>query len=76
LSVLIKRGVPWVDSRRTPIVTLGLTLCAATLAVAGQGRALASSQLTPSEMEAFLLQAKIVDIREAGGGLPVRSAPH
>jgi len=54
---------------RTPIVPLGLALFAATLAVAGQGHALTSAQLTPSEMEAFLLQAKIVDIREAGGGV-------
>jgi len=55
--------------RRTPIVTLGLTLFAATLVLAGQGKAVTSRQLTPSEMEAFLLQAKIVDIREAGGGV-------
>jgi hypothetical protein len=55
--------------RRTPIVTLGLTLFAAALGVAGQDKALTSSQLTPSEMEAFLRQAKIVDIREAGGGV-------
>jgi hypothetical protein len=55
--------------RRTPVVTLGLTLFATTLAVAGQGHTLPSARLTPSEMEAFLLQAKIVDIREAGGGV-------
>ena len=55
--------------RRTPIVTLGLMFFAATLAVAGQDRAIARAQLTPSEMEAFLLQAKIGDIREAGGGV-------
>jgi len=55
--------------RRTPIVTLGLTLFAAALAVAGQGKALKSPQLTPSEMETFLLQAKVVDIRHAGGGV-------
>jgi len=55
--------------RRIPIVTLGLTLLAATLAVAGQGHALPGARLAPSEMEAFLLQAKIVDIREAGGGV-------
>jgi len=55
--------------RPTPIVAVGLTLFAATLAVAGQDNALASPQLTPSEMEAFLLQAKIVDIRDAGGGV-------
>ena len=53
---------------RAPIAALALTLFAATLA-AGQGKALASLQLTPGEMEAFLLQATIVDIREAGGGV-------
>ena len=52
---------------RPPIVTLALRLFAATLAVAGQGRALTHPQRTPSEMEAFLRQAKIVDIREASG---------
>jgi len=50
-------------------VTLGLTLFAAAFAVAGQGQALTSPQLTPSEMETFLLQAKVVDIRDAGGGV-------
>src|SRR4051812_9494246 len=55
--------------RHAPVVTLGLALFAATLAVAGQGKALTSARLTPSEMEAFLLQATIVDIREAGGGV-------
>jgi len=55
--------------RRTPIVTLALTLFAAPFAVAGQARALTSAQLTPGEMEAFLLQARIVDIRKADGGV-------
>ena len=55
--------------RRAPIVALGLTLCAAALAVAGQGTTLTNSQLTPSEMEVFLEQAKIVDLREAGDGV-------
>jgi hypothetical protein len=55
--------------RRAPIMTLGLTLYAAALAIAGQGTALPGLHLTPSEMEAFLLRAKIVDIREAGGGV-------
>ena len=55
--------------RRAPIVTLGLALFAATVAVAGQSKALTSPPLTPSEMEAFLVQAKVVDIREAGGGV-------
>ena len=54
---------------RIPIVTLGLTLFAATLAAAGQGHALTRARLTPSEMETFLLHAKIVDIRGAGGGV-------
>ena len=55
--------------RRAPIVTLGLTLYAAALAIAGQSTAQPGLHLTPSEMEAFLLRAKIVDIREAGGGV-------
>ena len=55
--------------RHAPIVALGLTLFAAALAFAGQGNAPTTSQLTPSEIEAFLLEAKIVDIREAGGGV-------
>jgi hypothetical protein len=50
-------------------VTLCLTLFAATLAVAGQSHALTRARLTPGEMEAFLLHAKIVEIREAGGGV-------
>jgi len=54
---------------RAAIVTLGFTLFTAALTAAGQGKALTSPQLTPSEMEAFLLQAKIVDIREAGDGV-------
>jgi len=56
-------------SRRTPTVTLGLTLAAAALAVAAQGKAYTSPQLTASEMEAFLRHAKIADVREAGGGM-------
>src|SRR5262245_18952588 len=55
--------------RRTATVALGVTLFASALAVAGRGNALTSLPLTPSEMEAFLLNAKIVEIREAGGGV-------
>jgi len=55
--------------RRIPLVTLCLTLFAATLAVAEQSHALTRARLTPGEMETFLLQAKIVEIREAGGGV-------
>jgi hypothetical protein len=53
--------------RRTPIVALGLWLCAAALALAGQDKVLAPP--TPSEMEAFLLKAKIVNTRDAGAGV-------
>ena len=55
--------------RRAPIVTLGLTLFATALALAGQSNAPTTSQLTTSEIEAFLLKAKIVNIRDAGGGV-------
>jgi hypothetical protein len=54
--------------RRAPIV-VGLTLSAAALAFAGQGTAVIPSSLTPSEMEAFLLKAQILDMRDAGGGV-------
>ena len=55
--------------RRAPAVTLALTLFVAALAAAGQGTALTGVQLTSAEMEAFLLNATIVDVREAGGGV-------
>jgi hypothetical protein len=55
--------------RRTPMLAAGLTLTVATLALAGQDKALTSPLLTPSEMEAFLLKGKIVDVRDAGGGV-------
>ncbi len=53
--------------RRTPIVVLGLTLCTTALAF-GQGKAV-TNPLTVSEMEAFLLKATILDVRDAGGGV-------
>ena len=52
--------------RRTPIVALGLALCTAALAFAGQDTVIA---LTPSEMEDFLLKAKILDMKDAGAGV-------
>ena len=55
--------------RRAATVALSLTLSAAALAVAGQGNTPTSPPLSPSEMEAFLSTAKIVEIREAGGGV-------
>lgn len=54
--------------RRAPIVVLGLTLCTAALALAGQGKVV-SAPLPPSEMEAFLLKGTILDVRDAGGGV-------
>src|SRR5688572_27564968 len=55
--------------RRTPFVLAGLTLVAASLSFAGQDKAAISPRLTPAEMEAFLLKAKIVDTRDAGAGV-------
>jgi hypothetical protein len=52
--------------RRTPIVALGLVLCTAALAFAGQDKVIA---LSPGEMEAFLLKAKILDMKDAGAGV-------
>jgi hypothetical protein len=54
--------------RRAPIV-VGLSLAMASVAFAGQDKTLVAPQLTPSEMEAFLLKAKVVDIRDAGAGV-------
>ncbi len=54
--------------RRAPILVLGLTLCTAALALAGQGKVV-SAPLPPSEMEAFLLKGTILDVRDAGGGV-------
>jgi hypothetical protein len=51
------------------IVSLGLTLALSALAIAGQSQTVKTPQLTPSEMEAFLLEAKIIDVRGAGGGV-------
>jgi hypothetical protein len=54
--------------RRAPIV-VGLSLVLASVSLAGQDKTLIAPQFTPSEMEAFLLKAKIVDVRGAGGGV-------
>jgi hypothetical protein len=45
------------------------TLSFTTSALAGQGKATSPPQLTPAEMEAFLLKAKITDKRGAGAGV-------
>ena len=54
--------------RRAPIV-VGLSLVLVSVAFAGQDKTLIAPQFTPSEMEAFLLKAKILDVRGAGGGV-------
>jgi hypothetical protein len=54
---------------RTPMIAVGFMLGAAALAFAGQGTAVIPSSLTASEMEAFLLKAQILDVRDAGGGV-------
>jgi len=41
----------------------------ASVAFAGQDKVLIAPQLTPSEMETFLLKAKILDVRDAGAGV-------
>jgi hypothetical protein len=55
--------------RRAPIVAVSLTLSVAALAFAGQEKVATSPHLTPAEMETFLLKAKILDVRDAGGGV-------
>jgi hypothetical protein len=55
--------------RRTASVVAVLSLVAASLALAGQDKVVTSPGLTPSEMETFLLKAKIVDVRDAGAGV-------
>jgi hypothetical protein len=55
--------------RRTPFVFASLSLVAASLALAGQDKAVTSPRLTPAEMEIFLLKAKVVDVRDAGAGV-------
>jgi hypothetical protein len=54
--------------RRAPIVVLGLTLCTTALAFAGQGKPI-TTPLSPTEMEAFLLKGKILDVRDVGSGV-------
>jgi hypothetical protein len=55
--------------RRVPIVVIGISLSAASLAFAGQATKVSGSQLTPGEMETFLLKARILDSNDAGGGV-------
>jgi hypothetical protein len=55
--------------RRAPMIALGLTLGATALAFAGQDTAVITPRLAPNEMETFLLKARILDVRDAGGGV-------
>jgi hypothetical protein len=55
--------------RRAPIFVVVASLSLAATSLAGQGKATAPPQLTPSEMETFLLKAKISDKRDAGAGV-------
>ena len=55
--------------RRAPIIAAGIGLCLATLAFAGQSATDAVPRLSPSEMETFLLKARILDVKDAGGGV-------
>jgi hypothetical protein len=54
--------------RRAPII-FGISLIAASLGFAGQGTKVTATQLTPSEMETFLLKARILDVHDAGSGV-------
>jgi len=55
--------------RRTPLIVIGLSLTVASLGFAGQGATVTGAQLSPSEMETFLLKAKILSTKDAGGGV-------
>jgi hypothetical protein len=55
--------------RRASIVAVVLSLASAAVALHGQDAAVTASSLTPSEMEQFLLKARILDIHDAGGGV-------
>ena len=55
-------------ARRTLILALGFSLGLSAL-VAGQDAVLPSSTLSPSEMETFLLKARVMDLRDAGAGV-------
>jgi hypothetical protein len=55
--------------RRAPIFAVIASLSLAATSLAGQGKATSPPPLTPSEMETFLLKAKITDKRDAGAGV-------
>jgi hypothetical protein len=55
--------------RRAPLIVIAITLGAVSLAFAGQGATVTATQLTPEEMETFLLKARVLDVDDAGGGV-------
>jgi hypothetical protein len=54
---------------RAPLIVIGISLTAVSLGFAGQGAKVTAGQLTPDEMETFLLKARILDTSDAGGGV-------
>ena len=55
--------------RRAPIFVVVATLGLTASALAGQGKATSTPQLSTAEMETFLLKARITDKRDAGAGV-------
>ena len=55
--------------RRAPIFIVVAVLSVSVSSFAGQGKATSPPQLTPAEMEVFLLKARITDKRDAGAGV-------
>jgi hypothetical protein len=55
---------------RAPLMAAVISLAAASLAFGGQdSKVTTSPQLSPNEIETFLLKAKISDVRDAGSGV-------
>ena len=55
--------------RRAPAIAIGLSLTLVSLGFAGQSASVTAEQLSPGEMEAFLLKAKILSSKAAGAGV-------
>jgi hypothetical protein len=55
--------------RRAPLIVIGLSLTVASLGFSGQDASVTGSQLSPSEMETFLLKARILNTKDAGSGV-------
>ena len=55
--------------RRVAAIAIGLSLTLVSLGFAGQSASVTAEQLSPGEMEAFLLKAKILSSKAAGAGV-------